>query len=309
MRARRSRSLLVPLAMALAACEAGAPTPPPAPAPAPCARTTAGAPWLAFTSWTAGSYDVVVARADGSCRAAVTSGAPDDLYPSWSRDDRIAFASNRDATLAIWIHDLSTGRDARLQVGELAASSPAFSPDGSRIAFEGRTPGAIQTDVYVVDATGGAAVPLAASARDDAGPAWSPDGQTVYFVSSRTGAFEIFAAPAAGGEALQVTTGSRIIGKPVVAPAGDALYHARTVSGASTTEVVRLDLATSTVQVVSSLDDSEPAVDPSGGRLALRTFRTGSADLVLVDATDGGHAFALTADAASDGGAAFAPLP
>lgn len=298
---RRARIAAL-LAVGAAACGPGQH------APDPCARSTQGAPWLVYASRASGSYDLVVVRADSTCAAPLTSGAGDDLYPSWSIDDRIAFASDRDGALGIWIHDLGTGVDAPLMIGDLAASSPAFSPDGTKVAFEGRAPGALQTDVYVVAVTGGAAVQLTSSTSNDAGPAWSPDGLTLYFVSSRTGWYDVFAVPAAGGDAAQVTTKSRIIGKPVVAPDGSALHYARTVSGGSTTEVVRFDLATSAIQIVSSLDDSEPAIDPSGGRLAIRSFRSGSADLFVEDAADGAHPLALTADAASDGAPAFAPI-
>lgn len=277
--------------------------------PDPCARSTPGAPWLVYATRGSGSYDLAVIRADGSCRALVTSGDSDDLYPSWSIHDRIAFASDRGGALGIWIHDVSTGADTALSVGDLAATSPAFSPEGTKIAFEGRAPGALQTDVYVVAAAGGTPVQLTTSTSNDAGPAWSPDGLTVYFVSTRTGRYEIFSVPAAGGEAAQVTTSSRVIGRPIVAPAGDALYYARTVSGSAATEVVRFDLATSAITVVSSQDDSEPALDPSGERLALRSFRLGSADLFLVDAADGANPLPLTDDAASDGAPAFAPAP
>lgn len=302
---RRAESLTAALLALAAACHPAVETPD----PDPCARSTPGAPWLVYASRASGTYDLVVVRADGSCATPVTSGAADDLYPSWAPDDRIAFASDREGAQGIWLHDLETGLDAPLAVGELSATSPAFSPDGAQIAFEGRAPGSLQTDVYVVASTGGTPVQLTSSTANDAGPAWSPDGQTVYFVSTRTGRYDVFSVPAAGGGATQVTSSSRVIGKPVVAPAGDALYHARTVSGSASTEVVRFDLATSSVTVVSRQDDSEPAIDPAGGRLALRSFRSGSADLFVVDAADGANPLALTDDPASDGAPAFAPIP
>jgi len=36
-------------------------------------------------------------------------------------------------------------------------------------------------------------------------PSWSRDAKTVYFVSNRTGRFQVFKMPAGGGEATQVT--------------------------------------------------------------------------------------------------------
>jgi TolB protein len=150
-------------------------------------------------------------------------------------------------------------------------------------------------------------VNLADSGADDTAPAWSPDGGTVYFVSTRTGAYEIFAVAASGGPATQITTGSRIIGRPAATPDGAALLFARRVSGGTATEVVRLDLGTGAATVVTSQDDSEPAISPDGSRIALRSFRSGDADLVVLDAAGGGHPVAITSDPASDGAPAFAP--
>ena len=112
---------------------------------------------------------------------------------------------------------------------------------------------------------------------------------------------------AGGGAAARVTTGSRIVGKPGVAPGGAALYYSRTVSGGTATEVVRHDLGTGAVAVVSSQADSEPAVSPDGSLLALRSFRSGKADLWIASAVDGSGAAPLTTDVASDGAPSFAP--
>ena len=274
----------------------------------PCALGAPGALWLAFASRRTGDYDIYLARSDGTCQRAVTADAAQDLFPSWAPDGRIAFASDRGGQLGIWVHDLAAGTTAPLGVGGLPATSPAFSPDGTLIAFEGRPPGA-SSKIYLVAAGGGVPVTLGAAGGDDAGPAWSPDGRTLFFVSTRTGRYDVFAAPAAGGAAVQVTVASRIVGKPAVSPDGASLYFARTSPGSSATEVVRQDLATGAVAVVTSAGDSEPAVSPRGDRLAVRSFRSGAADLVLVDALDGGNPFPLTSDAASDGTPAFLPVP
>jgi TolB protein len=298
----RRASLL--LAAALAACSHAAEE------SAPCALDSTGAHWIAFASARSGDYEIVISRSDGTCMTAVTTDPSTDLSPTWA-DHRIAFASDRGGRPSVWIHDLTTGVESRLDTGDVAAAIPAFSPDGAWIAFEGRAAGSPSVDVYVIPAIGGTPIALTSSAADDTAPAWSPDGSTVYFVSTRTGAYELFSMPAAGGTAVQQTTGSRIIGKPAVAPDGTALYFARRAAGSSATEVVRFELATKAIVVVSDRDESEPALSPDGTRLALRSFRfeDGNADLVLVDAADGGNPIRLTTDPASEGAPAFAPDP
>jgi len=270
-----------------------------------CALSAAGAPWLAFTSRRTGDYEIWRARADGSCQAQVTHDPAADLLPTWAGES-VAFASERGGALRIWTHDLTTGAEAPLATGDLAsATAPAYSPDGRRIAFEGRATGATTSDLYLVPAGGGTPVALAPHPADDAGPAWAPDGQTVYFVSARSGQYDVWSVPAAGGAAVQVTTGSRIVGKPAVAADGASILYARTVASGTATEVVGLELGSGLVALLSSQDDSEPAVSPDGARVALRSFRADHAD-VVVQALDGSAAVFLTDDVASDGSPAFA---
>jgi TolB protein len=236
----------------------------------------------------------------------VTDHPGTDLDPTWSRG-AIAFASDRGGALGLWRHDLATGTDAEIATSGLAsATQPAFSPDGAVLAFEGRV-GSGGAHVYVVPATGGSPVALTTDPADDAGPAWSPDGRTVYFVSTRSGTHEIWSVPAAGGDPEQVTTRSGIIGKPAATPDGAGLLYARSAASGGT-EVIRRDLATGRLDVVTSADDSEPALAPAGDRVAVRSYRAGHADVVVVP-LDGSPAVALTDDDASDGAPAFAPAP
>jgi TolB protein len=274
--------------------------------PPPCAPGSPGALWIAFASLRSGNYDIWRARADGTCLDQVTDDAGTDLDPTWSRG-AIAFVSDRGGALGLWRHDLTTGADAEIPtLGLASATQPAFSPDGAVLAFEGRV-GSGGADVYVVPAAGGSPVALTADPTDAAGPAWSPDGRTVYFVSARGGVHDVWSVPAAGGDPEQVTTGSGIIGKPAVTPDGAALLYARVVASGGT-EVVRRELATGRLDVVTSADDSEPAPSPSGDRVAVRSYRAGHADVVVV-ALDGAPAVPLTNDDASDGAPAFAPTP
>lgn len=277
------------------------------PAPDPCALGAPGAPWIAFASSRTGDYDVWRMRADGTCTAQVTRTAGPDLSPTWS-GRTVVFASERGGVQRLWAHDLETGEEAQRDTADLTATAPAFSPDGAWLAFEGRAAGATTANVYVMPAAGEGPAALEDVPAGGAGPAWAPDGLTVYFVSQRGGAYDVWAIPANGGAAVQVTSRSRIVGKPAVAADGGSLLYARTVAGASTTELVRHELATGTVSVISSLDDSEPALSADGQRLALRSFRAGHAD-VVVAAIDGSGATLLTSDVPSDGAPAFARFP
>jgi hypothetical protein len=62
--------------------------------------------------------------------------------------------------------------------------SPAWSPDGRRIAFSG-VDVAGQRDIYTVDRTGSDLVRLTSDHFDDLDPDWSPDGRLIVFASDR----------------------------------------------------------------------------------------------------------------------------
>ncbi len=68
---------------------------------------------------------------------------------------------------------------------------PAFSPDGSRIAFAGDRAG--NWDIYIVDVKGGQAVQVTSDPTDDIHPSFSRDGQQLIYSSygSQSGQWEM----------------------------------------------------------------------------------------------------------------------
>jgi dipeptidyl aminopeptidase/acylaminoacyl peptidase len=87
--------------------------------------------------------------------------------------------------------------------------NPAWSPDGSRIAFQSDRDGG-QFDVWVMDDDGGNAAALTTDLNEDRNPAWSPDGLWLAFDSDRGGNFDIWriSPDAATDDATAVTTGN-----------------------------------------------------------------------------------------------------
>jgi TolB protein len=272
----------------------------------PCAFASGGAPWLAYASAEGGDWDVRVIRADGTCGRALSTAAGVDVNPAWARGGVVAYESDRAPRTSIWLHDVAAGTERRVDVGDLRAMTPAFSPDGARLVFEGRPPGATVGSIYAVPTAGGAPVELTpeATPHGNGGPVFSPDGASVYFVSNRSGAYEVFRVPAAGGAAEQVTAGSGIVGRPAISPDGATLAFARAAGGS--TEVVRYALATGAVTPLGVPAAAAPAFHPAGGALAVRVFHGGSANVDLVDLNGGGRA-RVTAGGGPDGAPAFAP--
>jgi hypothetical protein len=93
---------------------------------------------------------------------------------------------------------------------------PAWSPDGTRIAFTRDVTGDDTNgdyDVYVMDADGTDVTQLTDAAGNDADPAWSPGGTRIVFSSTRDGGVndeELYLMDADGtNEARLITTAGR----------------------------------------------------------------------------------------------------
>ena len=88
----------------------------------------------------------------------------------------------------LWIVDVVSGKSRKVLEGD--AVQPAWSPDGSRIAYWANTGG--QRDIWTVDANGGTPVAVTQDAATDWSPEWSPDGAWLYFSSDRGGTMNLW---------------------------------------------------------------------------------------------------------------------
>jgi len=278
--------------------------------PTPCALRTPGAQWLAFSSRRTGVYDVYAMRADGTCLTQVTNDAADDLFATWSPAGSIAYMSARSGRMQVYVRDFTSGDERLLDTGDLAATSPAFSPDGTLVAFEGYVPGVTAvSDIYVVPAGGGVPAKLTTGQGYSAGPAWSPDGATVYFVSNRASGYDVWTVPATGGAETRLAGTAGVLGRPAAAPDGTSIAFTLPAAGTAFSKVVVLALSSGAVRTVTSQSDGEPTFDRTGGQLVVTSSRGGGNDLWLLDVGSGAEVRQLTTQSGIDGAAAFGPFP
>jgi TolB protein len=249
-------------------------------------------------------------RDDATCLTQVTHADTPALFATWSPAGAIAYTTYRDGAMRIYVRDLTSATERLLDVGTLSATSPAFSPDGSLVAFEGYEAGVANvSDVYVVAATGGVPTKVTTGQRYSAGPAWSPDGSTIYFVSNRVSGYNVWGVPVGGGTETMLAGTSGILGRPTVSPGGTEIAYALAVSGASVSEVVVQTLSTGATRTLSTQADAEPSFDANGTGVVVTSQRGGNPELLLLDAATGSVLRHLTTDPAVDGLAAFGPFP
>jgi serine/threonine protein kinase/Tol biopolymer transport system component len=139
--------------------------------------------------------------------------------------NRIAFTSSRFGTWTIWASDAEGNAIApavRFPNGATnMVGSPAWSPDGSQIAFDVHI-GTV-ANIFVASVGTGEPRRLTWGNGRNIVPAWSPDGRWIYYTSGVTGAETIWRAPAAGGEPRQITRQGGYSVK--VSPDGKYLYY------------------------------------------------------------------------------------
>jgi len=281
----------------------------------PCALRTPGAQWLAFSSKRTGIYQVWAMRDDGSCLRQVTQATSDALFASWSPAGTIAFMSAQGGTMQVHVRDFATGAEYRVDVGALTATSPAFSPDGQSLAFEGYEPGVTAvSDVYVMPAAGGTPVKRTTGQKYSAGPAWSPDGGTIYFVSNRlvggvNVGYNAWKVPADGGSETMIPGTQGLLGRPAATPDGLGLAYTLSASGAAFSQVVIQALSSGAIRMVTAQRDAEAAFDRTGDRMVVTSQRGTGADLFLLDTATGAVVRQLTDDPSIDGLAAYGPFP
>src|SRR5262245_24626665 len=82
----------------------------------------------------------------------------------------------------IWIADAQNGATRQLTNANKSSQSPAWSPDGSRLAFiSDRTD---KRQIYAINPVGGEADALTTLEDGVNGFAWAPDGKTIAFTAT-----------------------------------------------------------------------------------------------------------------------------
>jgi uncharacterized protein YjdB len=134
----------------------------------------------------------------------------------------IVLASSRAGRFQLYSAERSNLAQLRRVIGDTStATDPAFSPDGSRIAFVSTRDG--QPEIYVMDADGANPARLTNSPAPDGNPSFTADGQAVVFHSQRTAHRQIFVQPITSSDAVQLTREPADNSQPAVSGDGETI--------------------------------------------------------------------------------------
>jgi Tol biopolymer transport system component len=164
--------------------------------------------------------------------------------------------------------------------------NPAWSPDGTRIAFDSNRNGS--QDVWILTLATGDVFQLTDASGVDGWATWSPDGNWVAFMSDRDGVFHIYKVRATGGEAVPLTSGSANDLNPDWSPDGEWIAYA---GGAAPRNIwkVRADGGDPVQLTSTAFPDGNPSYSPDGTEIVF-LGRAGSNYSLWKVSSEGGDA-------------------
>lgn len=191
------------------------------------------------------------------------------------QNGRIAFASNR-AGPPFDLYTMASDGANVVRLTTSGGSDPAWSPDGSRVAYVSFRDGAGHPEIFVIDADGQHETRLTSPPTMAGHPSWSPDGTRIAFASYEpgSGTQDIYVMNVDGSGRQRLTTDPADDTEPSWAPTGDALafvsYRNAQSDGNFELYVMHPDGSNQTRLTSTPDAEVEPDWSPDGTTIAYR---------------------------------------
>ena len=237
-------------------------------------------------------------RLEWSDRSGKQTGVFGDPAPHFNprispEGSRIAFDvyDTGTQTTQIWVGDVSRGVQTRLTTGAFSNSSPVWSPDGSRIAFQSDR--RHQADAFVRAADGSGADEAMTDSDDQRIPNdWSPDGRLLSLFDRQAGGdrlIRLSAVPVSGEHKVSVVLPPlpNFLGSARFSPDGRWLAYDTDESGRSEVYVISFPEGQNRVQI-SNAGGVQPRWTRRGKEILYSAF-DGKVMSVEIDSTHGVH--------------------
>lgn len=251
---------------------------------------------------TGGLHQIFAINADGTDNHLLVSASIGLNHHDWSPDgQRLAavgyVASN---TWSIYTFNADGTRLTRLTtISGILDSDPAWSPDGTRIAFTRILPDqGNREEIWMMNADGSGQrfIGIQGMAAE-----WSPDGSRLIYMSGVSGTYGIYTANPDGTDEQRLTNTAAGELFPAFSPDGTRIAYA-SAGGASPADMTRWDIYVmySDGSGITRLTDNEaydsyPKWSPDGSRIAFGSDRhqTGKWEVYVMN-SDGSGASRLT---------------
>jgi tricorn protease len=290
---------------------------------------------LAFISTRSGGGDIYVLSFESGALRRLTFDDGLDQLEGWSRDGRWVYFSSTSRDMA-GMNDIfrvsAEGGTPMTVSGDRYTNEfgAAASPDGTKIAFSARGNGSAQwwrkagshldqSEIWtatLTNPTNPAYVQLTARDSRSLWPMWSADGRSLFYVSDRGGAENLWSRPAAAGggdKALTKFTAGRVLwpsithdGRTIAFERDFGIWTADAASGqAREVKITRRGAPTTPVpeRIRQTSQFEDLALAPDGKKLVF----VARGEVFAASTTDGGDAMRVTNTAAIESQPAWAP--
>lgn len=245
-------------------------------------------------------YEIFVVDQDGNLEQ-LTDNEFNDWGATWSPDrSQIAFRSDRDGLTRIFVMDVDGSNveavtPQTLWAGDLGRTgTPAWSPDGTSIAFEAYDAYAQNANfnIYVTNLENGMTEAVSLHPNDEWHPQFSPDGAEIAYARSDrdqncyTGC-DIFVMNADGNNVRQYTFTKGMDVFPQWSPDGSQIMFHSERTGNSDIFVMDANGYNQTNVTNSSTLERVPQWSPDGNSIVFRSERDGDSDIFVMNLRNG----------------------
>lgn len=262
---------------------------------------------IVFVSEQGGGRELYVMDYDGYGPRQVTADGFLSLMPRWSPDRRhLVFTTYRSRTKQdIDAIELTTGKRATLVSMPGLNITPAFSPDGTELAFASSSEG--NAELYKLNVRTKTLTRLTVNNGGDLSPAWAPSGRELAFVSDRGGSPQIYLMNADGSNVRRLTFEGDHNAAPAWSPRGNWIAHVCRGQDRQYKLCLISPDGQKRIQITSGqgVDDS-PSWSPDGRHLVFSSTAEGKSHIYMIN-NDGTDLERLTSGGAHHSAPAWSP--